>query len=210
MLQRDIYLRQIERLIAFEKQAGVTSIFLLGSSQRSFGLHDLRYRAGSSAYRELLVLLKDHETGLHSTGSTPIEDQLRWLGQFTGKPVRFHRSHFFKFDRAALYPVLEAHGITTDFSEGEARRVNFTLRDSGEHHINVVPTVISDNAFFYHDPREVFKAFRKNLNNAASLQTDIAVLWHPENMLIEPKLLEYYHEIILICKSHNYHFIPTL
>ncbi len=222
LFQSNIFLKNIEKLIAVEKGQNVKSFFMLGSndSKKCMGRYDIRYTLHHPSFKKLISLLTTNriEIGLHSQNNFSYRDQVRNLERLYGCKVIFHRSHFNNFDPSVLWNILNRNGVDMDFSVGNAREVGFKMgiprhyqaidfRKEKILNTTVVPTILSDNAFFYQDRDIVFEQFKESLKTAKQFGASVAILFHPENMVIKPELWEYYEEIIHICKTEGALFI---
>lgn len=225
VLQSDIYLKNIEKLIAFEKSQNINSIFLVGSNNSAFSLqrYAIRYTNGNIYFKKLIGLLKDNqnEIGLHSEQYIDMRQQISCLERILyDRKLKYHRSHFMKFNPLKIWNELSENKIMIDFSIGSAREVGF-LNGIPRHYqaidfLNkkvlataIVPTILSDNAFFFKDSKSVFASFRETIKKAEEFGAAVAILFHPENMIIKPELWEYYEQIIHICKNENAIFNPS-
>jgi hypothetical protein len=47
----------------------------------------------------------------------------------------------------------------------------------------------------------VFDKFKQTIQVAQAQQRDVAILFHPENFIINPKLWEYYEEVLRLVKE---------
>jgi hypothetical protein len=210
LLKPDLYLRQIEKVIALEKASLVNSTFFIGATQKSYGRYDIRYTTETTQYKTLLGLLKNEATGLHSVQRFDTGEQVALLGQQTGKKIHGHRSHFLKFDPAVLYPQLLKAGITHDFSIGKARYVELPLKwPTPPEGLTLIPTLLSDNAFFFQPSPVVFDELQKGLDDAVKRNQAFSILLHPENTLLKPELMEYYERILQLCKTYPFNFTTT-
>ena len=231
--QPNIFIKNIEKLIAFEESRNVKSVFLLGANNSafSFGRYNIRYTTHNPFYIKLIELLKQNkiEIGLHSQRSFKsnlrlldyarsdkfdMKKQTVTLRKISGEKVKFHRSHFYNFDPLKLWNELDRNNIEIDFSIGNAREVGFKsciprhyqaidFVNSKVLNTIVVPTILSDNAFFYQEYDSVFQQFKNTLRTAKQYGASVAILFHPENMVVKPELWKYYEEIIHICKAEG-------
>ena len=218
LFQPNIFLKNIEKLIIFEKSQKVNSVFNIGANHSNFtwGRYDIRYRIKDTGFQELIGVLKlsNQPIGIHSQDNFDLKEQIELLQNVTGYEVRFHRSHFYHFDPMILWNELDENGIMIDFSIGNAREVGFKTGMPRHYQaidfINkkvlrtmIVPTILSDNAFFFQDKNSVFEQFKIEIKEAKLFGASVAILFHPENMIVKPELWEYYTEIIDICKNEG-------
>ncbi len=223
LFEGEIYLKNMERLIAFEKEQNIKSIFMLGANSSSHSLRrfDIRYTINNHFFKKLIAILQKHQSdiGLHSQSSFNIGRQLDILQKIVGKKIAYHRSHFLQFNPLTLWNELDENNVDVDFSIADAREVGFkngiprnykSINFSAQKvlNINVVPTIISDNAFFFQKSEIVLSKFKETLKKAKQYGGSVAILFHPENMLIKPELWGYYKEIIHICKQEGVFIKP--
>lgn len=144
------------------------------------------------------------EIGLHSVNTESFARQANALCELTKKPIHYHRSHYLKFDENTLFKNLQQQNIKTDFSLGNARKVDLPAQMPViTYGINCVPTLLFDNAFFFNEPKQVLHLFRQKLKDSATQKQDVAVLFHPENFAVNPALWDYYEEVISIVEEVN-------
>lgn len=205
VIRPHIFTEHIHRLSKFNREHDVKPIWLTGAPlKHTFQKFGLRYTADCSTYRKMLFKLneEDAEIGLHSVSTEPIAAQVHTLTSLTGKPVKYHRSHYLKYDENSLYRNLQHQGIKTDFSLGHARTVGLPPQTPViTYGTNCVPTILFDNAFFFASVETVLAQFRETLADCIKNNRDAAILFHPENFAVKPALWEYYGEIIRILHS---------
>ncbi len=202
---RSIFLEGIQQLLNINENHQTNSTWLIGaSSQHTFHRKGLRYKANDTEHQQTLALLKDVgvNVGLHSVSSEPIKNQAERLSNLLAKPIHHHRSHFLQFNPNTLYTELQQAGIHTDYSLGVAREVHLSNPITPIQGVHSIPTVLFDNSFFFHPPEMVFEQFKQVLKTAQQRQQDVAILFHPENFLIQPALWEYYQEVLHLIKSN--------
>ncbi len=200
----NIFVDGITQLLALNQAHQTNSIWHIGApSTQAFHRFGLRYNTNSKAYQKVIseLLNAKVEIGLHSTTYETINKQAESLTRFTQKPIQYHRSHFLHYNSQTLYSQLAAAGITNDFSLGEARKISLPKVTSTYENIQLIPTILFDNIFFFEAPETVFEQFKQCLKTAQTQQKDVAILFHPENFLINSALKEYYQETLRIIKS---------
>ncbi len=200
----NIFLDAIQKMIDLETELNTPGIYLIGATDKNYGRFDLRYNSHAKQYQKLIAILKDQEIGLHSVGNT-IEEQAIKLEGITQKPVHFHRSHFLRFNPDKLYAALERQHIQIDFSIGNIRFPTYNQTTS-QGNVQIIPTILSDNSFFYHPAFMVINTFRKLLKQSMQENNPISILFHPENTILKPELWKYLREIIHICTNENTKF----
>ncbi len=142
------------------------------------------------------------EIGLHSVNTESFARQTIALSELTRQPIHYHRSHYLKFDENSLFKNLQQQHIKTDFSLGNARKIDLPSQMPViTYGINCVPTLLFDNAFFFNDPKDVLHQFKQKINEANMLKQDVAILFHPENFAVNPALWDYYEEVISIVEE---------
>lgn len=151
-----------------------------------------------------MLLEAGSEIGLHSVSTESLARQATVLSELTGQPIHYHRSHYLKFDENSLFKNLHQQNIKTDFSLGNARKVDLPAQMPViTYGINCVPTLLFDNAFFFNDPESVLQQFKQKIKEAVTQKQDVALLFHPENFAVNPALWDYYKEVISIVKEVN-------
>jgi hypothetical protein len=141
------------------------------------------------------------EIGLHSVSSAPIVEQCNRLSDILNKPIQYHRSHYLNFNPDTLYNELQQAGIKVDFSTGASRAITLPAQNQNTANISAVPTILFDNIFFFESPNQVFHQFKQTIQAAKAQQRDVAILFHPENFIINPKLWEYYEETLRLVRG---------
>ncbi|MES2691520.1 MAG: hypothetical protein V4658_14015 [Bacteroidota bacterium] len=205
VIQPDIFIRHIEKLVSFNQSHQVNAIWLSGAPQKhSFQKFGLRYTADCPSYKTALNMLLEAgcEIGLHSVNTESFARQTIALSELTRQPIHYHRSHYLKFDENSLFKNLQQQHIKTDFSLGNARKIDLPSQMPViTYGINCVPTLLFDNAFFFNDPKDVLHQFKQKINEANMLKQDVAILFHPENFAVNPALWDYYEEVISIVEE---------
>lgn len=202
----DAFLNSTEWLLQFHAdQSFYQPIWLLGASALpSWTRYGLRYQYNTPRLKETIALLQSHHSiiGLHSVYGEHITSQVQRLNTLTGANITFHRSHFLRFNPNQLYHQLEEAGITTDFSQGAARspEITPTYIETGST-VKSVPTILFDNAFFFHPAEHVFEQFKQQL--AALNGKDAAILFHPENLVVNPSLRNHLQRTIAIIREQG-------
>jgi hypothetical protein len=200
-----LFIDGIKQLLNYNSKHKVNAIWLVGASTKNtFYRKGLRYNTREKWWHEIIeVLLKaEVEIGLHSVSNQSIKVQADSLIKAINKPIKYHRSHFLKYDANTLYPQLINAGIQTDLSLGNARSVNLIVPQE-KFGIPIMPTVLFDNAFFFEPPQYVLEKFEQVLFDANEIGQDVAVLFHPENFVINPTLWRYYEEVLALVKKYN-------
>lgn len=203
---RNVFLLGIDALLETNAHQNVEAIWHIGASiQSTFLPKGLRYQYSDADFNKVIQKLNEAqaEIGLHSIATETIAAQAQRLKQAIQKPINYHRSHYLNYNANLLYTQLQQCGITTDFSLGHARNININLQNTSANGVNIVPTILFDNMFFFHQPEFVFEQFKLALQHAQAHQQDVAILFHPENFLINNALHEYYQETLKIVKESN-------
>ncbi len=201
IIQPGIFIKHIHKLMEFNQAEHINAIWLIGAPmQNSYQKMGLRYTFDCRSYKNLVKTLVNERVkiGLHSVQSEDISKQFQALQSLVPSPIKFHRSHYLKFDSNKLFPRLQQHHIATDFSLGQARQINLPEQPPISYGVNCVPTILFDNLFFFQKPDEAFKQFEATLQLAQSKQQDVAILFHPENLAINPRLWDYYKDVLRI------------
>lgn len=204
LFNQNIFIEGIERLLQFNQDHHAQSIWLIGATNtHTFQRKGLRYHFDDLKVHQTLSLLKESkvEIGLHSVSSESIVEQCNKLTNALGKHIHYHRSHYLNFNPKILYPQLQQAGITTDFSTGASRDILLPQQANNMEGVTLTPTILFDNIFFFQTPEKVFEQLKQTLHAAQLQQRDVAILFHPENFIINPALWEYYEEILQLLKS---------
>jgi hypothetical protein len=204
LFNRNLFIEGIEQLLQFNQNRNTKSIWLIGAHDKHTFYHKgLRYRFGNRAYNNTLSILKESQVvfGLHSVSSESISQQCDRLTNVIGKPIDYHRSHYLNFNPTSLYPQLKKSSIKTDFSTGLSRNIYLPKHTPPIEGISITPTILFDNVFFFQPPEKVFEQFKQTLHDAKAEQSDVAVLFHPENFIINPALWEYYEEVLRLVRE---------
>ncbi len=199
-----LFLQGIERLLQFNQNQKADAIWLIGATdQHTFYRKGLRYRSKDSAYVSTISLLESAkvEIGLHSVSSAPIVEQSNCLSDVINRPIKYHRSHYLNYNPDTLYNELQHAGIKVDFSLGTSRAITLPSQSQNTTSVSAIPTILFDNIFFFESPNLVFDKFKETLLEAQSQQRDVAILFHPENFIINPKLWEYYEEVLRLVRE---------
>lgn len=204
LLNQNIFIEGIERLLQFNHYHQTKSIWLIGATNtHTFQRKGLRYHFDDLKVHQTLSLLKESkvEIGLHSVSSEPIVEQCNRLTNVSGKHINYHRSHYLNFNPKTLYPQLQQAGITNDFSTGASRDILLPQQTKNIEGVTLTPTILFDNIFFFQTPEKVFEQFKQTLLEAQAQQRDVAVLFHPENFMINPALWECYEEVLRMVRE---------
>lgn len=182
--------------------------FIGASGLHTYTRYGLRYRYDDSRLAQIIQLLQQHQCniGLHSIQQESIPLQTKRLHALTGTEIQFHRSHFLRFDTSSLFHQLAEAGIHTDFSMGMARSPEYPppTATTNTSSVKSIPTILFDNAFFFHPPEYVFNQFKKQL--AALQGNDAAIVFHPENMMVNPQLHTHLLAVIRIIQAEGIPF----
>lgn len=204
ILNKNIFVDEIQKLVSFNKNHQLDAIWMIGASQQStLNRYGLRYTIHHPNYKKVINLLKQQhcKIGLHSVSNESFSKQCKRFESVNGIAVKYHRSHYLKFNWPQLLHYLASNHVALDFSLGKARKVEL-MELKGQTPVKVVPTVLFDNAFFFNKPQQVFDDFIRVMEKANATNQDVAILFHPENFVIHPKLWEYYHEIVMLTKKY--------
>ena len=201
--QPGIFVKNIYKLIEFNQANHINAIWLVGAPMlNSYQKKGLRYTFSCKSYRSVVkTLVNQHvKIGLHSVSSEDISKQFQALQSLVPSPIKFHRSHYLKFDTNKLFPRLHQHRIDIDFSLEHTKLIELPEQPPISYGVNCVPTILFDNYFFFKDADTAFKQFETTLQLAKTKHQDVAILFHPENFAVNPKLWQYYKEVLQIAK----------
>lgn len=200
IFQRDTFLRNLEQVIYEEKQLGIIALNLIGiqSTFHTFHKIGIRYAYNSSFIKECFAICKqlDAPCGLHVNQLEPIQYQVEKFEQLYGNTPLYFRSHYFmKLSQVQLQELWNA-GVRYDLSAGKATHVGI-MPSFSNHPMEIIPTVVSDNNFFrMNDDKNVLSLFDQCLASIKQNPQLVAILFHPENILVYPELKQRYLEVI--------------
>lgn len=206
LLNPNLFEEQMEKLHQTNTTLKLDAIWLIGATQTStFKKFGLRYNIHSKSYKRTIQFLQQQQVkiGLHSVALEPVSKQCNTLSQLIHQPISYHRSHYLKFTPENLFPALQRNHITIDFSLGHARKVFIPEQPMITHGISCVPTVLFDNSFFFDSPQNIYHQFTQVCEQAATHNTPIALLFHPENFAVNPQLWDHYHRVVDIGRSFS-------
>ena len=202
LFKRDIFLNQLTKLIQTNQTLNINPTYFIGSPTHAFGRFDLRYTIHDSKYTELLAILKYQQIGLHSDTHQPISAQHNLLQNLTNQHISQHRSHYLQHNILQLTTELQPDKIKMDYSRGKAKKVAYLI-DQTINNIQYIPTILFDNIFFAESEISIWEKFNRVLAQLANNRTSAAILFHPENMIIQPKLELHYHHAIQLIQKHG-------
>ncbi len=206
VIQPNLFIHQIEKLIEYNQINNINAIWLCGASEHSYKQHGLRYASGNKKYQQIIrkLIKANVEIGLHSVSDESFTNQVNQLSRSTVRAINYHRSHNLKFNEAELISQLSTHHIGYDFSYGHARKFDAIISPPpNKSATHFVPTILFDNAFFYNKPEDVIHHAVKKIEQAIRNNEDVAILFHPENFAVMPVLWDYYQEVITIANSYK-------
>ncbi len=215
----DLFLNNIEKLLSIESRYNIRATYCIGAtSGKQLGRYDIRYSLENKLAQELISLLQSQQqliglqSSYHAHRADTLVSQATLLANNTHKPIPAHRSHYLNAPPALLYPQLEEAGILYDFGYGSSRSVGFKNRFPGKFrpidpqtgnvfNLTVIPLILMDNVFFYSSGQQVMEQFKRTLDQLQRYNGTACISFHPENMILKPKLYDYFEEIIHICKQ---------
>jgi len=205
ILQKDAFLRNLEMVISEEAKLGINALNLIGiqSIKNTLSRIGIRYAYNSSFISECFSICKQftQPCGLHINQLEPISFQVEQFVQLYGNTPLYFRSHYFiKLSQNQLEELWNA-GVRYDLSAGKSTHVGI-IPSFSNHPMENIPTVVSDNNFFrMQDDKQVIRLFEDCLASLKQSPQVVAILFHPENLLIYPELKQRYLEIIDIVKK---------
>ena len=115
----------------------------------------LRYNIKSNKWKKAINILTEANAtiGLHSVSTETIQDQYNNLTKAVNQPIDYHRSHYLKYNPEELYKQLNQCHITTDFSLGNARKIELPNQPNPTQLVQCIPTILFDNSFFFIPPQ---------------------------------------------------------
>ena len=214
-----LFIESIQKLAELESSLGISATYSLGAeSGLLLGRHQLRYSSQSTIYQECIQLLQNfnHHIGLHSSyfanQKSIIDLEKTTLESHTNTPIKIHRSHYLNYNTSTLYNQLDQSEIRYDIGFGHSRSIGLRNQFPGKFKpihsqsgknaaVTVIPLIMLDNVFF-NQPREfVYQSFKDCLIKLKAYNGSACIDFHPENLLIKPRLFDYYKDFIDICKQ---------
>jgi len=211
-------IRNIERLLEFERCEGIGAHFFMLSGPYGFGRYSSRTDIRWSSAREVARLIQQAgmSIGLHGSfgakdrGSYPEEKDR--LEQTLGCAVTTHRNHYLRFNPATLYSQLEEARIRFDFTVGFVSRIGFRagcarchrafdLREGRPSSIFSVPQLFMDTVLDYRSPEQILVALREALTDVRAVHGCVCLVFHPETFLIDPRAWPLFRDTIQICQE---------
>lgn len=215
-LRPRLFLRNLERLLDFELQYKIRPWFFFMAGRYGLGRFSNRYGIHWKHARETITMVQQAggEIGLH--GSYHAMDQRSYaaeaatLADIVGRQIRAHRNHYLRFDPRTLWCDLEKAGIELDFSLAFIARIGFRVPATGPFHpfdwtknrassVQAIPTIAMDRLWWPERKEEVLAGLRQLLEAASKVGGTVAILIHPEIMVLDPRWFSLFEEIVGVC-----------
>jgi len=218
VIKPSLFLKNLERLLELELRLGVHPWFFMFGGTGDLGLHSNSYGKRSTFARRYISLIQEAggEIGLHGSYRARERDsyarEAAVLSEMTRRPVIAHRNHYLRFDPRRLWSQLEDARITVDFSLCFRKRMGFRVPVTGPFHpfdwttnrgsnVWAIPTVAMDRVWWPDRQREVLSNLRQLLANARAVGGAVAVLIHPEILVLDPRWYVLFEEIVSVCRE---------
>jgi hypothetical protein len=210
------FLRNLERLLDLEVRIGVHPWFFLLGARGGLGRHSNRYNPRSVFARRYISLIREAggEVGLHGSYHARERDsyggEAAMLSDVWGGPVVAHRNHYLRFDSRTVWSQLERAGIKLDFSLGFSSRLGFRVPLTGPFNpfdwtsgqpsaVRAIPTIAMDRIWWPDRRTEVLKELRDLLRAVGGEGGTVAVLIHPEVLVLDSRWFALFEAIISVC-----------
>ena len=209
-------LNGLERLLRFEVDIGVSGLYFFLASGYDLGRYGARYSLRWNVARRALRLVREAamEIGLHGSYNAGkrcgYREERHRLEDAAGVEVRAHRNHYLRFDPTTFWRELGRAGIAYDLSVGYRSRMGFRAGlaspypgyDSVSHRLTSVweiPLVFMDHPQYLIDPDGTLRQLRRVLENARRFGGYVSINFHPENMVLQPRMWDLYRRTIELC-----------
>jgi len=215
-LRPSLFLENLERLLELELRLGVHPWFFILGGRFGVRRYSNRYSTGSRHARRYIALIRGvgAEVGLHGSYYARDEDsysaEAALLSGMVDRPVVAHRNHYLRFDSRRLWSQLERAGIRLDFSLCFNTRMGFRVPVMGPFHpfdwtsgeatsVWAIPTIAMDRVWWPDRRQEVLTELRRLLQAAGEVGGTVAILIHPEMLVLDTRWFALLEEVISVC-----------
>jgi hypothetical protein len=204
--QKDLFLRQTERLLLLQQSQKIKGIFLIGMQDRglSYLPKALRYSYSSAMLKDLLFLLKkfDAPLGLHHHHRESIQIQIKRFETIAQVSPKYVRGHYYAQLSNEDAEFLSSIDCKIDFGFGHRTLIGFQKGITPLAGMQQIPTIFSDNNItHYKKNTTVWETFEDVLVEVKTNNNQAAILFHPENFAVYPHLLDDYLKTIRLIKQ---------
>jgi hypothetical protein len=208
----------IDELLRFEADNNIRSIFFFLSGPYSLARYGSRASITWSSARGIIRAIKDAgmEIGLHGSyyamDKGSYADECRRLADAVQSPIRHHRNHYLRYDPKYFWEQLSEAGIMFDhsvgFTSGWGLRTgtcipypvyNFLTEAMSD--IIEVPMLLMDGEWTLQFNRANMDSIRALLETVQKHRGCISINFHPESLVSNPTVWEYFKQIVAVCKK---------
>lgn len=218
VLDTKAVLRSVDRLLQFEVDHGIRSIFFVMSGPFSFARYGTRYDVRWKISREIIKLVQDTGMliGLHgsyyATQKDSYGDEKKRLEDVLGQEVVLHRNHYLHFDPRKTWTQLEKAGFKWDFSVGFNDRMGFRsgvaytyeafdLETQEELKLRLVPLAFMDGVFAGWPQGETVRKLRDILEGTKTVGGIVSILFHPDRFSMRSEAWELFVRAVEGCED---------
>ncbi|MCX6917260.1 MAG: hypothetical protein NT167_30185 [Verrucomicrobia bacterium] len=211
-------IRNIERLLEFERSQRIGAHFFMLSGPYGFGRYSSRTDIRWASAREIASLIQQAgmPIGLHGSFAarerSGYREEKDRLEQAIGCAVTTHRNHYLRFAPAALYSQLETAAIRFDLSVGFVSRIGFRAGCARSHRtfdlqkrrtssVFSVPQLFMDTVLQYRSPEEILVELREALLHVKAVQGCVCLVFHPETFLMDSHAWPLLRDSIRVCQE---------
>lgn len=218
--------RTVDKLLRFEVDNNIRSIFFFLSGPYSFARYGSRTSARWSSAQNIIRSVKaaGMEIGLHGSyyaaDKGSYADECRRLSDAAQVTIRHHRSHYLRYDPKNFWRQLSKAGIQYDhsigFSTGWGLRAGtcmpypvYDLSAQMLSNIIEIPMVLMDGALafqFNHADRNNVRALLETVRKHRGC---VGINFHPEALATQRADWDCYTQVIDICRELGADMMPT-
>ena len=213
-----LFIENVEKLLQFELDHGIRSIFFFLSGPYSFARYGTRYDIRWSLSREILRLVQQAGMyiGLHgsyyATRKNSYQEEKKRLEDVLGEKVTLHRNHYLNFDPYRTWAQLEEAGFEYDNSMGFPDNMGFRagiaglypafdLRASRPLSLQLVPIILDESTIedIDKDIWITLDRLRKMLQGVGLVRGMVSLLFHPDRFALSPGYWKFFEKAIGLC-----------
>ncbi len=214
----DYFLEGLRSMIQLEADMDVRSCFFMLSGPYQPGRFSSRYDCSWKTAKKFIreIIQSRSELGLHGSyeagWKNSYEQERLKLEKVSGRTVRIHRNHYLRFDPIRFWSQLDRAGIRWDSSVGFVKYMGFRsgvaqpyrpydFEKKRKSSIVEIPLVMMDRYPQLDHREEVIKSLAQLIMQVKKVSGCVAILFHPENMVVEPDFYSFYREVLLLLKN---------
>jgi len=212
-------LRSLEKLLQFEADHGIRSVFFVMSGPYSLARYGTRYDVRWSASRRAVRLIQEAgmQIGLHGSyyaaQKNRYGEEKKRLEDVLGREVALHRNHYLHIDPYRSWGQLEKAGFAYDFSVGFRRGIGFRvgaadrlpafdLSERRTKALRLVPLIFMDGAVDWEKGEEaILERIKAVLQKAKAVAGTVSLLFHPEFFILKPQAWKVFVRIVDGCQE---------